>query len=420
MRSIFLALLALLACTAAAAAQDTTGPVAVPAPSEDAMRYYTSGCWLWLVNTAWGLLVPALFLFTGFSARIRDWATAIGRKWFFIIAAYCVIFFLINFIISFPLDYYQGFLRQHEYEQSNQTFGKWFGDGLKAMLVAMIIVCLVMWVPYLLLKKSPRRWWLYTSIAAVPFIILMMLVSPLWIDPLFNDFGPMQDKVLEAKILALADRAGIEGGRVYEVNKSVDTEAVNAYVTGFMDSKRIVLWDTTIDKLAEDELLFVMAHEMGHFVLKHVVTGITFFSLVILVMLYIVHRTARGVIARYKDRFGFDELSDIASLPLVILLVNALGLAVTPIVLTYTRHIEHEADRFGLEISQDNNAAARAFVALQVENLANPRPGPLYKLWRSSHPTLGERIDFCNDYRPWETGEPLKYADRFDNEPGGS
>ena len=409
------AVVILLGSTTLAAAQADPGAVvAVPEPTEQAMRYYTSGCVLWWMNTAWGILIPLLVLFTGLSARIRDGARAIGRKWFFVIGVYVVIYTLLNFVIDLPLDYYQGFVRQHAYELSNQTVGKWLGDALLSLLVGLIVVSAVAWVPYLLLRKSPKRWWLYTGMAAVPFMVFVVLVSPLWIDPLFNDFGPMQDKALETKILALAERSGIEGGRVYEVNKSVDTKAVNAYVTGFMGSKRIVLWDTTIEKLQEDELLFVMAHEMGHFVLGHVATGIALFSVVIVVVLYLIHRTAGVVIERFKERFGFDELSDIASLPLIIALVNVLSLVITPVVLTYTRHIEHESDRFGLEITHDNSAAARGFVALQTHNLGNPRPGLLYQIWRSSHPSLGDRIDFCNEYRPWETGEPSKYGDLFD------
>ena len=414
-RMLLPAVVILLGSTTLAAAQTDPGAVvAVPEPTEQAMRYYTSGCVLWWVNTAWGILIPLLFLFTGFSARIRNLARAIGRTWFFVIGVYVVIYMLLKFVIDLPLDYYQGFVRQHAYGLSNQTAGKWFGDAFLSLLVGLIVVCAVAWVPYLLLRKSPKRWWLYTGMAAVPFMVFVVLVSPLWIDPLFNDFGPMQDKALETKILALAERSGIEGGRVYEVNKSVDTKAVNAYVTGFMGSKRIVLWDTTIDKLQEDELLFVMAHEMGHYVLGHVTTGIALFSVVIVVVLYLVHRTAGVVIERFKGRFGFDELSDIASLPLIIALVNVLSLVITPVVLTYTRHIEHESDRFGLEITHDNSAAARGFVALQTHNLGNPRPGLLYQIWRSSHPSLGDRIDFCNEYRPWETGEPSKYGDLFD------
>ena len=396
------------------AAQDgAAGAVSVPAPTEKAMRYYRSGCVLWLVNSAWGLVLPALFLFTGLSARVRNWARAIGRWWLPALGAYVVMFLAINFLFDLPLDYYQGFLRQHDYGLSNQSFGTWFGDSVKRLLVGVIVGVVVVPVLDLLVTRSPKRWWLYTSFAAVPFILFMAMVTPLWIDPLFNEFGPMKDPALETKILSLAQRAGIDAGRVYEVNKSVDTETVNAYVTGFLGTKRIVLWDTTIAKLGEDELLFVMAHEMGHYALRHVVKGIGFSFVMILAALYVIHRTAGICIRRFKGRWRFDRLSDVASVPLLIGLANVLSLIGAPVVMGFTRHIEHEADRFALELTRDNRGGARAFVALQVENLGNPRPGPLYKLWRASHPTLGDRIDFCNEYRPWETGEPLIYGDLF-------
>jgi Zn-dependent protease with chaperone function len=398
----------------ATAAQEPTGPVAVPEPSDEAMRYYRSGNLLWVVNVLWGLLIPALFLFTGYSARIRDWAQMLGRKWFFVIAIYITTFLVITFVIDLPLAYYQGFVRQHAYGLSNQTLDKWFGDALKALAVGIVMGAMFLWIPYLLLKRSPRRWWLYTGLAMIPFIFFVLLISPVVIDPLFNDFGPMADKELEARILALADRAGIDAERVYEVNKSVDTEAVNAYVSGFMGTQRIVLWDTIITKLEQDELLFVMGHEMGHYVLKHAVKLVFLFSVLIMLALYAAHRTAGTVIDRYKSRFRFDDIADIASLPLLILLLNLFTLIASPIAFAYTRHLEHESDRFGLEITRDNHAAASAFVKLQAENLANPRPGWLYKAWRATHPPLGERIDFCNRYRPWETDDPRRYEHLFD------
>jgi Zn-dependent protease with chaperone function len=396
-----------------ASTQSSTAPVPVPEPSEKALSYYRSGILLWVVNVIWGLLIPALFLFTGFSARIRDWARRIGRWWFFVIGVYFAIFLFINFAIDLPLSYYQGYVRQHAYGLSNQTFGKWFGDEIKGLLLGVVAGFLFLWIPYLLLKKSPRRWWLYTGLLAIPFLILVTLVEPVWIDPLFNKFGPMKNKELEEKILQLAERAGIEGGRIYEVAKSEDTKALNAYVNGLGATKRIVLWDTIIAKLDEDELLFVMGHEMGHYVLGHVWKSILFFSLLIIVTLYAIHRTAGWLIDKFHRRFGFTELSDVASLPLIILLFSAYFLIITPVALAFTRRIEHEADRFGLEITRNNRAAATAFVKLQQENLGVPRPNVLVKLWQASHPTLGERIDFANDYRPWERGEPLVYGHLF-------
>jgi hypothetical protein len=161
------------------------------------------------------------------------------------------------------------------------------------------------------------------------------------------------------------------------------------------------------------ELLFVMGHEMGHYVLGHIPKSIAFFSLVILLTLYVAHRTAGRLLSRFRARFRFDSLADVAALPLLMLLANAFSLVVTPPLMAFSRYQEHQADQFGLEITHDNHAAATAFVKLPVENLGNPRPGLLYKLWRSSHPPVGERIDFCNTYRPWEEGKPGKFEHLF-------
>jgi Zn-dependent protease with chaperone function len=392
---------------------EETAPVAVPEPSEKALQYHHTGNILWVVRTAWGILIPCLFLFTGLSARLRTWAQRLGRRWFFVIAVYFILFTVLNFLIDLPLNYYVSYVRPHAYDLSEQTLSKWAHDSLLGLVVGLIAGCLFLWIPYLLLRKSPRRWWLYTSILSVPFLFFVMLVTPIWVEPLFNEFGEMHNKELESKILALAGRAGIDGSRVFEVKKSEDTKAVNAYVTGVGATKRIVLWDTLLAKLNDREVLFVTGHEMGHYVLGHVVQNVLFGSLLVLVMLYVAHRTLGLLLGRFRHRFGFDQLSDIASLPLLILLVQVLALVAMPVGLAYSRHIEHEADRFGLEITRDNHAAATAFVKLQQENLSFPRPGLLYKLWRSSHPPLGERVDFCNEYRPWEKGQPTAYGHLF-------
>jgi STE24 endopeptidase len=389
------------------------GPVAVPEASEKILRYYRSGNVLWLINMAWALLIPTLFLFSGFSARIRDVAQGIGRRWFFVIAAYVIIYFAVNYLLKLPLNYYQGFLREHEYGLSNQSFWKWFGDSLKSLMVTVVGGMLLVWIPYLLIKKSPRRWWLYTGIAAVPVMMLFMLVYPIWIAPLFNEFGPMHDKALEAKILQLANHASIDGGRVFEVNKSKDTEAVNAYVSGLLNTKRIVLWDTLVQKLDRDQVLAVMGHEMGHYVRGDIWKLIVLFSGLILVALYAIYRLMPLLIQQFHSRFGFDEPADIASLPLILLLLSSSSLVLAPVAMAYTRHIEHEADRFGLELTRDNHAMTSALLLLQQENLMNPDPGPLYRFWRAWHPVLADRIRFANTYRPWEMGKALKYGGLF-------
>jgi Zn-dependent protease with chaperone function len=260
------------------------------------------------------------------------------------------------------------------------------------------------------MARSSRRWWLYLGLLSVPFLFATMLVKPIWIDPLFNTFGPMKDKALERQILDLAARAGIEGSRVFEVEKSVDTKAMNAYVTGVFGTKRIVLWDTLLAKLDAPEVLTVMGHEIGHYVLGHVVRSICLGALVVLAGLLFVDRAGRWLIARFPARLGFDRLSDVASVPLVLMLMEVSSLFLSPVALAYSRYQEHEADRFALDLTHANHSAAMADVKMQFENLSNPRSGLFYKIFRASHPSIAERIEFSNTYHPWRT-DPAPQAD---------
>lgn len=387
--------------------------VQVPEPSPLALQYHRSGHLLWAIGTALGLLLPALLLFSGFSARLRTTAFRWGRRWLPAVMLYGFLFAVIMALLALPLTYYEGFVRQHAYGLSNQSLAKWAGDWLKGVALGGVGVALVLWIPYLLLRRSPKRWWLYAGLATMPVATFVLVISPVWIDPLFNDFGPMKDRALESRILGLAQRAGIPGSRVYQVDKSVDTRTVNAYVTGFGTTKRIVLWDTLLDQLEPDQVAFVAAHEMGHFVLRHVLTLIAVATFLVTGSFYVVHRAAGKLIGRYAGRFGFAQLSDLASLPLLLLLGGLVLFAATPLVLAFSRHQEHEADRFALELTRNNRAGATTFVRLQEENLRVPRPGPLYRLWRGSHPSLGDRVDFANRYRPWERGKELRYGKRF-------
>jgi Zn-dependent protease with chaperone function len=387
--------------------------VVVPEPSALAIQYHRSGNVVWAVETGLATIVPAALLFSGLSSRLRSVARRLAPRWFLTILLYAVLFTLVVAILTFPMAYYAGYLRQHQYGLSNQSLGAWAGDWIKGVILSGVGLATVLWIPYLLLRRSPKRWWLYAGLASVPLTALLLVITPVWVDPLFNDYEPMKDKVLESRILALAQRAGIGGSRVYQVDKSSDTKLVNAYVTGIGTTKRIVLWDTLLEKLDERQVLFVMAHEMGHFVLRHTLAVIIAAGILVTVALYVVHQTAGGLIARFSRRFGFSELDDIASFPLLILLGNVASFMLAPAVLGFSRFQEHEADRFALEITRDNLAAATTFVVLQQENLAVPRPGRLYVLWRSSHPPLAERVGFANRYRPWESGRGLRYQHLF-------
>jgi Zn-dependent protease with chaperone function len=374
-------------------------PVAVAPPSARAVQYHRSGNVIWVADQILSVAIPALLLFSGVSARLRSVARRVARGRFYpTLVLYLAMLSAALFVVELPLSYYVGYLREHAYGLSEQTAGKWFADQLKALAVGVVIGALTLWIPYLLLARSPRRWWLWTGLLSLPFFIIAALVAPIWIAPLFNKFGAMKDKPLEAQVTALAARAGVEGARVFEVEKSVDTKKVNAYVAGVGETKRIVLWDTLLRRLAPKQTLFVVGHELGHYVLHHVWIGILLSSALTMLGLWGAHRFADLLLARHSARFGFDRLADPASLPLLMLLLSLFSFATTPPTLALSRYHERAADRFGLELTGDCCAAATAFVALQEQNLVVPRPGRLHKWLRASHPPIGERVDAINAY----------------------
>jgi len=397
--------------------------VPVPSPSAIAIDWYRSGNVLWIVTQAWALAVLALLMFTGLSAKMRNWANKLGRTWPLSIGVYLIVFSLFMLIVNLPLSYFAGYVRPHAFGLSNQSVRRWFGNELMSLVVpyaqfppfqvpGLVFGFLFVLLLYSLLRKSPKRWWLYAGMALMPLIFFAALIKPVWIDPLSNQYGPLKDKAIESSILELAQHAGIDGGRVFEVDMSRDTKTMDANVSGFLGTERIVVWDTTIAGLDKRELLTVLAHEMGHYVLGHPARRILAQSFLLLAALGFVHWAGRPLIRKYKKYFGFDRMDDIASLPLIFLLLNVAILLLLPADFAFLRHQEHEADRFALELTRDNHAAATAWVKFQQEGLIMPRKGWLYTAWRDTHPSIGDRIDFDNEYRPWQTGQPLKY-DRF-------
>jgi Zn-dependent protease with chaperone function len=251
-----------------------------------------------------------------------------------------------------------------------------------------------------------KRWWLVLWAGSIPLILLMVVVQPLVLDPIFNDFQPLKNQQLRGKLLDLASRAGIEGGRVYQVDKSKQTKTLNAYVNGIGPTARIVMWDTLLAKMDEDEVLAVMGHEMGHYVLKHLWQGLAF-SLAISFFVFLTAQTLyeRGL-KRWGARWSIESKADPAALPFLLLIGGAISFLLSPVFSGYSRHIEHEADIFALELTHLNEPMASAFVKLAEGSKRDPSPHPIIEFWRYSHPPIAKRIPFALTYKPWEAGQP--------------
>ncbi|MFP5247569.1 MAG: M48 family metallopeptidase [Thermoanaerobaculia bacterium] len=356
---------------------------------------------LYFVGVAWSGAALLLLLVTGASRKMRDAAARITKRPFLLAMLYLVFFILATALLDFPLTYYSGFVVPHQFELSDQSFGSWMLDQLKGLAVGLVIGTIVGAFALLGIRKV-KNWWFALWAASVPLIILMVVIQPIVLDPLFNKFEPLQDQVLRQKLLDLASRAGIEGSRVYQVNKSKQTKTLNAYVNGIGPTNRIVMWDTLLAKMTHDEVLGVMGHEMGHYVLQHIWKGLAFSLAISLVVFFVLQR----IYDRTAPRWGFTERGDPAAVPWLLLISGVLTFLLSPVFSGFSRYVEHEADVFALELTHLNEPFATAFVKMAEDSKRDPSPHPFIKFWRYSHPPIAERIPFALGYRPWEKGEP--------------
>lgn len=354
----------------------------------------------------WGLVG----MFVGLSSR------------FALTTFYILLFFALLEVLNFPFTYYRSFVVEHRFGLSTETFGKWFADLLKGNLVSFLLSVLLIPLAYWVIRKVRRWWWALVAVGSVPIMILMLVIAPVYLDPLFNKYEPLKDEALRTQLLDMAEQAGISGSRVFQVDKSKETNKVNAYVTGLFGSKRIVLWDTILEKLTPEEITFVMGHEMGHYVLNHVWKFIAVFAVTLFVLLFIISRSIGFFLDKFGDKMGIKELADISSLPLLLLMFSLLAFIITPMINAYSRSNEHQADVFGLDLTKNGEVAASAFVKLANENLSNPSPPAFVKFWLFTHPTLKERIDFCKQYAPVpkeeaQPSEPVEQGEMTEKKP---
>ncbi len=269
-----------------------------------------------------------------------------------------------------------------------------------------------------MLRRFPTRWWFYGWLGLLPILLLLILIGPVFIAPLFNTFTPLEasQPALVPELEKVMARGGlsIERARMFEMAASDKVTTYNAYVTGIGASKRVVVWDNTSRDLAIPETMFVFGHEMGHYVLQHIWLSLGFAVLGLLLQLYLAHRLLGGVLARYGARWDIRGVSDWASLPVLLLLLSVFSLATQPVQAGFSRYLEHQADIYGLEAmhgltADSSQAAAHAFQKLGEKGLVYPSPHPLYVFWAAGHPPIHERVQFALAYRPWERGEPGQY-----------
>ncbi len=389
-----------------------------PEKHEKAVAYARARNWLYFISLGWGVVVVLLVLFLGVSARFRDWAEGVSSNRFVQAIVFVPLLIITMDLLDLPTSIYGHWLSV-QYEQSIQGWGSWMWDWTKGEMIGLAISIPLIWLLYAVIRKSPARWWFYFWLVTIPVTLLLVLLVPVVVNPLFFEFKPLagtQPELVE-RISELVSRTDLEipPERMFEMNASTKYKAVNAYVTGFGHTKRVVVWDTIIEKMTPEQTLFVFGHELGHYVLNHLLWGIGISILVTLFFLYLGYKGIHWLIGRWGESWGVKGVGDWASFPALLLVLSLLSFLATPVFNAISRYREHEADIYGLEVVHGivpdaGRVAAEAFQIMGEINLADPEPGEFIKIMRYGHPPLKERVEFASEYDPWSKGEEPRFV----------
>jgi STE24 endopeptidase len=364
-----------------------TVPADKRARSDD---YFEGGYWMQLWDFLFGAAVAILLLRSRLSARIRDWAMRVSSWRGIQDLVYFILFLLITSVIQFPLAVYEGYIREHKYGLATQTFGPWMRDQLVNLAVGAVLGGISVMVLYWVVRRLGKNWWVWGAVVSIGLLTVTSLIAPVYIAPLFNKFNKLQDPKIKDPILSLARANGIPVTEVYEVDASKQSTRVSAYVSGFLGTERIVLNDNLLNRCTPEEILSVMGHEMGHYVLNHVYKDVLFFGVFFVIGFAFLNWGMHWGLARWGERWGARDITDVAALPLAILLFSIFFFVLTPVTNTWTRMQEYEADIFGLDAARQPDG--EALVDLKLGDYRKLDPSPFEEMIFFDHPSGRTRI----------------------------
>jgi STE24 endopeptidase len=366
--------------------------------------YFEGGYVLLVVDTAYAIAVSALLLWLGISARMRDFAQRITRSRFWQTAIYVAMFLVVVTAATFPLTVYEGFFREHAYGLSNMSFPQWFGDFIKGFALTLVFGTIVLTLIYAAVRASGRRWWIWGWLIAMVFVVIALIVGPVYIAPIFNNYYPLKEGPVKAEILSLARGNGIPVDNVYEFNASRQSKRISANVSGLFGTTRISMTDNLINRSTPREIYAVLGHEMGHYVLDHVISGVIYFGIVFLILFALVDWGYRRLTARFGRDWGVYDIGDPAGLPIAMALVSFFLFIATPVTNTIIRSQEAQADIFGLNTARQPDGFAKA--TLQLSEYRKLDPSPLEEFVFYDHPSGRSRITMAMRWKAQHLNEP--------------
>jgi STE24 endopeptidase len=352
--------------------------------------YAEGGYWLLLWNLLVGLAVAWFLLSQGISARMRDFAQRCSPRQNLQTLIYVLLYVPLVTLLSFPLSVYQEFYREHQYGLSNMTFGAWLGEAGIGLGVGLVVSALAFTGLYAVLRRVPTTWWAWGTLGGAGLMVVMMMVSPVFIAPLFNTYKPVPEGPVREQILSLARANGIPTDNVYYFDASRQTKRISANVSGLWGTTRISLNDNLLNRTSVPEIRAVMAHEMGHYVLNHSITLTMWFSLLLLGGMLFLRSSWDSMVARFGSRFGVQGIADPAGLPLMVALFSVYFFLATPIANTIIRSAETEADLFGLNASREPDGFSEAI--FKLSEYRKLEPGAAEEFVFFDHPSGHTRI----------------------------
>jgi STE24 endopeptidase len=359
--------------------------------------YFEGGYWLLLWNFLLAVAISIFLLQTRISARLRDFAEQQTQSKALQVMLYALLYFAIATLIGFPLEFYQGFVREHQYGMATQTFGPWFSDEMKAFLVTLIAGSLALTILYAVFRRAPRSWPIWGTIVVIALQIIGNFIAPIYVEPLFNTYKPLDDPKIRDPILAMARANEIPVNKVLVVDASRQTKRISANVAGLFGTTRIALNDNLLKQCTLPEIREVMAHEMGHYVLNHGAKLTLYFGIFAFVGLILTRGAFERAVQKWGNRWGVRGIGDPAGLPLLALILLIYQFVITPLTNTATRVTEREADQFGINTCREPDGAAR--IALKLSPYRKLDPGPIEEFIFFDHPSGRARIRMAMDWK---------------------
>jgi STE24 endopeptidase len=352
--------------------------------------YFEGGYWLLLWDFLSTVVVMWLLLHFRWSARMRDLAERITRFRPLQTALYWVQFFIFASVLTFPLTVYEGYFREHKYALLNQSFGPWMRDQI-VMLVVGLVLGAILVVPLMgVVRRLGRSWWVWGAVLTVVFLAFVTLIAPVYVFPLFNKYTKLEDPRIKEPILSLARANGIPATDVYEFDASRQSNRVSANVSGFASTLRISLNDNLLKRCTLPEIETTMGHEMGHYVLNHAYKGLVMMGVVVVIGFAFLNWGLTFSLARWGEKWDVRGITDVAVLPLAVIVFSVFFLIMTPVTNTITRTMEFEADMYGLNAAQQPDGEAN--VDLMLGEYRKMDPGPVEEFIFFDHPSGRTRI----------------------------